>query len=237
MATSLLLALCLLGDDLQYREYVAENSSVEEDRDRDTCPDGWRPYAFDSPARLDWDDSVSHSGERSLRISDSFRAGSQSDWKRCTGRWVSARRPIEPGTEYRLEVWSKTKGAGGQAYAHLAWQRGTKWLSETATGRVSGTSDWRKLTVSAVAPAEADSVVVSLNLSRSKGTAWFDDVRLSGKSNVFPEVEYVFKDTKEWFPFQFPLDDTNLDSIDLTGLLETPAGKRGFVTVRPDGHF
>ena len=75
MVVSVLFTLCLLADDLQYRENVAENPSVEEDRDRDTFPDGWRPYAFDSPARLDWDDSVSHSGKRSLRISDSFRAG------------------------------------------------------------------------------------------------------------------------------------------------------------------
>ena len=40
-----------------------------------------------------------------------------------------------------------------------------------------------------------------------------------------------------FFPFEFPLDDTNRDSIDLSGLLDAPAGKRGFVTVRPDGHF
>ena len=176
MTMHVVFVLCLLAGDLQYQDSLIKNPSFEEDRDRDTHPDGWRSYAFDSPARLDWDDSVSRSGKRSLKISDSFRAGGQSDWKRCAGRWVSARRPIEPGTEYRLEVWSKTEGVNGQAYAHLAWQRGTKWLSETATERVSGASDWRKLTVSAVAPTGADTLVISLNLSRSKGTAWFDDV-------------------------------------------------------------
>jgi len=172
-----------------------------------------------------------------LKISDSFRAGDQRDWKRCTGRWVAAVRPIEPGSEYRLEVWVKTEGVTGQAYAHMAWQHGSRWLSETATERVSGAEDWRKLTVSAVAPPEADAIVVSLNLARSKGSAWFDDVKVSGKSDKLPEVQYVFNDTEDWFPFEFPLDDTNLDSIDLTGLLDAPAGKHGFVTVRPDGHF
>jgi len=237
MTTYVVFVFCLLAGDLQYHDSFIQNPSFEEDRDRDTHPDGWRPYAFDSPARLDWDDSVSRTGKRSLKISDSLRAGDQSDWKRCTGRWVSERRLVEPGTEYRLEVWGKTEGVSGQAYAHLAWQRGTKWLSETATERVSGTSNWRKLAVSAVAPNDADTVVVSLNLSRSKGTAWFDDVKLSGKSNVLPKAEYVFHNTESWFPFEFPLDDTNLDSIDLTGLLHTPAGRHGFVTVRPDGHF
>ena len=46
-----------------------------------------------------------------------------------------------------------------------------------------------------------------------------------------------FNDTAGWYPFAFPLDDTNLDTIDLTGLLDTPAGKHGFLTVRSDGHF
>ncbi|HCO95590.1 MAG TPA: hypothetical protein DIU00_16855, partial [Phycisphaerales bacterium] len=102
-------------------------------------------------------------------------------------------------------------------------------MSETATERVSGTSDWQKLTVSAVAPAKADTLVVSLNLSRSKGTAWFDEVKLSDKSNVLGKAEYVLHNTENWFSFEFPLNDANLDSIDLTSLLHTPAGRHGFV--------
>ena len=48
---------------------------------------------------------------------------------------------------------------------------------------------------------------------------------------------YEFNDTADWYPFNFPLDDANLDTIDLTGLLDPPAGKHGFVEVREDGHF
>lgn len=44
-------------------------------------------------------------------------------------------------------------------------------------------------------------------------------------------------DTSDWFPFPFPLNDTNLDAIDLSGFLDAPAGKHGFVSARPDGHF
>ncbi|MCL4194737.1 MAG: hypothetical protein KJZ87_23565, partial [Thermoguttaceae bacterium] len=44
-------------------------------------------------------------------------------------------------------------------------------------------------------------------------------------------------DRAEWYPFNFPLDDTNLDSIDLSGFLDGPAGKHGFLTVGEDGHF
>ena len=71
MTTHVVFALCLLASDLQHQDNFFQNASFEEDRDRDTYPDGWRPHAFDSPARLDWDDSVSRTGSRSLRISDS----------------------------------------------------------------------------------------------------------------------------------------------------------------------
>lgn len=50
-------------------------------------------------------------------------------------------------------------------------------------------------------------------------------------------VQAAPTDTAGWFPFEFPADDTNLDTIDLTGFLDAPAGKHGFLTVRPDGHF
>ena len=237
MTTCVMMLACLLGADLQQLDNLAENPSFEEDRDRDTLPDGWTASAFDSPAKLAWDDTTARTGKRSLRISDSLGSGDQRDWKRSTGRWASAYRPIRPGAKYTLEVWVKTEGVTGSAYAHLGWHDDSKWLSENATERADGTGDWRKLTVTAVAPAEATRLSIVLGLSRSKGTVRFDDIKVSGKSEPLPKIECVFHDTKDWFPFVFPNDDTNPDAIDLTGLLDAPAGKHGFVTVRGDGHF
>jgi len=237
MSAAVLCLLCLLGADLPYEENFAPNPSFELDRDRDTLPDGWRPYPFDSPAQLAWDDTVAHDGARSLRISNSLGAGSTADWKRHTGRWVSPAFPVVPGTRYELSVWIRTEGVTGKAYAHLAWQREGRWLSETPTPAVTGTNPWQQVHIVANAPKDADTLVISLNLSRSKGSAWFDQVKLSGQSRPLPHVEYVFNDTSDWFPFEFPLDDTNRDSIDLSGLLDPPAGKHGFVTTGADGHF
>jgi len=237
MSAILFIAILLAADELKLQENFSENPSLELDRNRDNEPDGWQGSAFASPAQLGWDDRVARTGKRSVWIADSLGDGDTKDWKNHTGRWTTARRPIAPGTEYTLEVWVKTDGVTGQAYAHMAWQQGTQWLSEVPTERVSGSGDWQQLTVTAKAPAEADSVVVSLNLARSRGGAWFDDIRISGLSDEPARIEYVFRDTEDWFPFDFPLDDTNRDGIDLTELLDAPAGKHGFVTVRPDGHF
>lgn len=237
MSTLALYVLVFLGADLPYQENFAPNASFELDRDRDGSPDGWRGYAYDSPAQLAWDNTTAHDGARSLRISQTLGPGDTSDWKRHSGRWVSAAFPAQPASRYELSVWIKTEDVTGRANAHLAWQRGGTWLSETPTPAVSGTHDWQQVSVTAQAPNEADSLVISLNLSRSKGTAWFDQVRVSGHSRPLPHVEYVFNDTGDWFPFEFPLDDTNLDTIDLTGLLDAPAGKHGFLTTGDDGHF
>lgn len=237
MNPALLLPFLLCAVELKPSENFVVNPSFEDDRDRSGDPDGWEGMTFDSPARMTWDDSEARSGRRSVGIADSAREGEEKDWKRCTGRWVAMRRPIEAGSEYTLEAWVKTRDVTGQAYAHLAWHNETRWLSEVATEKISGTRDWTKISVTAKAPDRADGLVVSMNLARSKGMAWFDDVRVSGKSDELPKIKYVFRETQDWFPFSFPLDDTNLDSIDLSGFLDAPAGRHGFITSRPDGHL
>ncbi len=46
-----------------------------------------------------------------------------------------------------------------------------------------------------------------------------------------------FTDTAGWYPFEFDLEDTGLGEIDMSFLLDPPAGKHGFLTVGKDGHF
>jgi len=131
MKAILFVALLFDAEPLQPMDNVAPNPSFEEDKNHDERPDGWQAFPFESPAKLAWDALVAHSGKRSLRISDSARPGAPRDWKQCTGRWVSASRPVEPGSRYTLQVWVKTQGVTGRAYAHLSWQRNGRWLSET----------------------------------------------------------------------------------------------------------
>ena len=40
-----------------------------------------------------------------------------------------------------------------------------------------------------------------------------------------------------WYEWAFPLDDPALEEIDLSFLLDPPAGRRGFLTVSDEGHF
>ena len=162
----------------QWQPNLVEDPSAEDDGNRDGQPDGWHGDAFRSPAKLQWDTTVAHSGRASLKIADSFNpAGRQ--WNESTGRWTSLRRiPVTAGQTYTLEAWIKTAGVTGRADARIAWFGAKKWLAESVTPSVQGASDWQRRTVTVQAPAEAVEAMVYLGLSQSQGTAWFDDVVL-----------------------------------------------------------
>ncbi|MCD6351632.1 MAG: beta-galactosidase, partial [Armatimonadetes bacterium] len=50
-------------------------------------------------------------------------------------------------------------------------------------------------------------------------------------------IKYEFTDTKGWYKWAFALHDPTLREIDLSFLLDAPAGKHGFLQVGKDGHF
>jgi hypothetical protein len=174
------LLACLLGAGTPARETnFAENLSVEADNNRDGQPDGWLAQPSQSPAKLGWDDKISHSGRRSLRIADSWNPAGK-DWKTTSGRWVlTTRSPVVPGEPYTLDVWIKTAGVTGRASACIVWWGGQKWLAESYTKPLSGTNDWQQLSVTAEAPAAATEAAIYLCLGQSKGTAWFDDIAMA----------------------------------------------------------
>ncbi len=222
--------------ELRSMSSVLANASIELDENRDGLPDYWTPAAWQSRAKLTWDRQVARSGKASLCIADPGRRKG-ADWKFNSGRWISPPRPIQPGTSYRLEAWVKTENLTGNAQVVISWRKSGRYLSQVATATVSGTTDWKRLTVEATAPPEADELVVMFSVGYGMGRAWCDDIRLSGKSTPLPKIVYRFNDTRNWFPFEFPLDDTNRDSIDLSHFLHPPAGRFGFVQARPDGHL
>jgi hypothetical protein len=169
----------------------AENPSAEYDRDRDELPDGWGPGAFRSPAKLTWDRTVAHRGRCSLRISQS-RNPSAKEWNEMTGRWICRqRRTVTPGATYTLAAWIKTEGVTGRATARIAWWSDNRWLAESTTEPVTGTSDWRQVAITVEAPANANLAMIYLGLADSEGTAWFDDVSMGVGAELSREFQAV----------------------------------------------
>ncbi|MFQ6097080.1 MAG: hypothetical protein ACE5O2_05075 [Armatimonadota bacterium] len=163
----------------------APNPSFEQDVNRDGMPDGWTTATFRSPAKTAWDREVAHSGAASVRVSDS-KHPTDDAWDANTGRWIQAgSRACVGGRRYTLRGWIKTELAGGSARLVFAWSDDGKWLHEDGSEPVSGARDWTECTVTAAAPADADTVRIYLILNNGVGSAWFVDIAMV-PGDVFP---------------------------------------------------
>lgn len=57
-------------------------------------------------------------------------------------------------------------------------------IAETRTPGVSGSHDWRKVTLKAAPPPGAEILLVKLISRNNEGKVWFDDIQLKGESEV-----------------------------------------------------
>jgi hypothetical protein len=132
-------------------------------------PDGWS-----LPAIYAVDDTVAHSGSRSLRYQNA-----------PGGPYVLAAQvlPLKPGKCYRFGVWVKTRDiASGDTGATICmeWWGRDGYIGGAYPLGVAGTADWRRIEyISSPIPAEATGGhVVVYGRPGTAGTAWFDDVEV-----------------------------------------------------------
>lgn len=142
-----------------------------EEADERGVPVGWRA----DPAVYQVDDTVAHSGRRSLRyVNDD------------PNRYVMCAQdlPLKPGQMYEFSVWVKTKGIQGEdtgATICLEWYgEDGKYLGGSYPAGVKGDNDWTLIrAISGRVPAGAVRCHVLCYVRRGMtGTAWFDDVEV-----------------------------------------------------------
>ena len=132
-----------------------------------SAPAGWRSVTYQRAAEFAVD-TVAHSGGRSVRISSS--EGTDAGWTTVV--------PVRPYARYRLSAWIRTDsvqaGTGMGALLNLhGWGR-------TTTAAVTGTRDWTEVSLEFDSGGN-DAVQINClfgGWGRSRGTAWFDDVRM-----------------------------------------------------------
>ncbi len=133
-------------------------------------------YARSSVSR-----EVAHSGERSLRLDFSGRDTTRLDDE------VSQRLLVRPGAQYKLEFFVRTEGLvtpeGPRIVVTLSQSSPAIASSEPMP---AGSNDWRRESISFVAPASSRSVVIAIRRiprfsydDPTKGTIWFDDFSLT----------------------------------------------------------
>lgn len=103
-----------------------------------------------------------------------------------------------------------------------------------------GDTEWARYEGTFEVPPESESIKVFLGLNHVSGTVWLDDVRLETfdqEGNALDAPRVSRTDTSDWFPLDSSPEDYGRPAVvDLSGRLDRPAGRHGFVEVR-DGHF
>ncbi|MEF3306370.1 heparinase II/III domain-containing protein [Paenibacillus sp. GYB003] len=139
-----------------------------ESTDGSNMPADWTPYAAGTYAVSA---DFAHSGTKSLKIVDGSASAGYG--------MRSAKLPASAGSAYEATGWVRNISGAGQLYLEF-WQSTVGNASDTRVGvRFIGsttTGSWEKLTVSGVAPANTDYLVVmAYTPVSSTTTAYFDD--------------------------------------------------------------
>ncbi|GAB4039215.1 hypothetical protein GCM10028809_59710 [Spirosoma gilvum] len=126
---------------------------------------------------LTWDGSTGRTGAGSVKLSH------------CKTGYVGYYNtlPITNLTaEKRLVTvsgWAKTRSATGLSRISIDWfSKDRLYLSSTTSASLAGTTDWRLLSTSGLAPAHAAYCQISLKSEGNTGIVWFDDITLRVES-------------------------------------------------------
>ncbi|MCX5726617.1 MAG: hypothetical protein NT030_05515 [Candidatus Saganbacteria bacterium] len=103
----------------------------------------------------------------------------------------------------------------------------------------TGTFDWKEISNQFSVPEDTRRVDIFAGLMECSGAAYFDDLRMEGFDSAGNKVVRggtFVTDTSGWYKFEPPVDKFNKNAVDVSFLLDPPAGKHGFLSVK-NGHF
>jgi len=150
--------------------------SIVDPHTGDIDPWFWRPQ--DETGAV-WDKTYGRTDSRSLKI-EKDTAGIATWYSMCEGQGYFAL-PWTPCKGYEITCWVKTREVHGEGSSigvrcHVP-NIPPDWPI-TRSERVTGTTDWKKVTVR-IGPPPEDTSIVSLHLSQvGSGTTWFDDLEV-----------------------------------------------------------
>ncbi|NQU17627.1 MAG: beta-galactosidase [Candidatus Saganbacteria bacterium] len=100
-------------------------------------------------------------------------------------------------------------------------------------------SNWQKISNTFAVPEETTRVDLFAGLLECQGKVWFDSIKVEGFTDRGAKVNRpgtLVTDKRGWYKFA-PVKDTFVQgATDLSYLLDSPAGKHGFMKVK-NGHF
>jgi len=171
-------AALLLGCVVAAGENVVRNPGFEK-----LSGDGKALVAWHLPrmagAKFAWDEEVRHAGKRSGRV-EGVEPAKQS---RFVQAWRQDVGPLGEGG-LRLSVWVKAKDVTRGRINVLHKDAKGEVLVNQGVAGFEGTFDWREMGGPLKSVPGAVSLQLVMGLVKSTGTAWFDDVCVSGAGDA-----------------------------------------------------
>lgn len=103
----------------------------------------------------------------------------------------------------------------------------------------TGTFGWKEVSNTFAVLEDTRRVDIFAGLLDCSGTAWFDELKMEGFDSAGRKVKrggIFVTNTRGWYKFDPPEDDFKKNAVDVSFLLDPPAGKHGFLKVK-NGHF
>lgn len=159
------------------------NGGFENNFDDDN-PDGWTSNQMPQTvkyARLEVDNSISHSGDKSISISIS----KTHPFTNTVYNWVRRVDGLKPAV-YELSGWIKTEGIKNSAFIEVeCWNADNKMLGSATTETlhpVTGTQNWKQVkTLFKIPPGTIKALIIAGigSSQNSGGKVWFDDINIA----------------------------------------------------------
>lgn len=205
IALTLLSIACAIPCLASEPENLIPNAGFEIDADDNGIPDGWtfawqythsndreRGLKKQKP-QVEWDDTVIHSGKRSLFVSNE-RAEDD-------GVWTLADIPVDGSVKYyKLVVWIKTQGMKEtEALASGVFLGdGGKWLGANYNAvTVNMDRDWARYTGYFQPPKGTTRIRIRLWLNMrytGTGAVWYDDISLVPTDQIVKPIQRYVDD-------------------------------------------
>lgn len=140
---------------------------------------GWKVTRTDSKLELAADQSVKHSGSKSMRIS--FKGYAKPELYNLFQTVV-----VEPSTQYKLKFWVRTESlkSGGGPQLEIINANDDKLIA-TSRPYPQGTNDWQEFVIDITTPENCDGITIRTARAYCGencpivGTIWYDDFVLT----------------------------------------------------------
>jgi len=146
------------------------NGGFEEKSEKEEMPGYWEFRNMGGSNAIGvWDNSMFHSGKRSVKIENLNRSGYSA--------WITSCK-VRPKTTYRISLWYKTSGYHSSSLVVIYLRNANKRVTESQIFSLGGSEKWKFFEKNFNTDIDTSSLLIELRGQREEKVVWYDDISL-----------------------------------------------------------